>query len=163
MPASPFTTPMPEKLWPTIEAEIERLIALLDAIDGDPDLEPSLGFNVLMLTFTGAVDLEDDTSSDVSSMGAIEARLPAPIEIFGGRMQGLFPALREPGGRVAYVSAGFCQLDAWSGPTDARTDEAEPCCEDEGAQCDGDNGIADRSGAADGYMGGPLAGVVIYG
>ena len=30
-----------------IEAEIERLIALLDAFDGDPDLEPSIcgGFN----------------------------------------------------------------------------------------------------------------------
>lgn len=168
MPASFNTTPMPEKLRPVIEAEIERLIALLDAIDGDPDLEPSLGFNVLMLTYAGAVDLEGDTADDEPTMGAIEASLPAPLTLFGGRMHGLFPGLREPGEPLTYASAGFCQVDAWGGPTPAAADECEPCCEDEGAQCDdegmpNDNGIADWGGMGEGYAGGPMAGVVIYG
>ena len=121
---------LPKIPRPVIEAEIERLIALLDEIDGDPDLEPSLGFNVLMLTYAGALDLEGDASDDEPTCGAIEARLPSPDYFFG--MRGLFPALREPGSAPAYVSAGFCQLAAWSGPTDARKDECEPVCEDEG-------------------------------
>lgn len=177
MPASPNTTPMPEKLRPTIEAEIERLIALLDAMDGDPDLEPSLGFNVLMLTYAGAVDLVDlegdtaddepslgwtelearfgrypdvlendrelDLADDEPNMGATEVRLGAPMSLFGGIMWSLFPALREASEAPAYVSAGFCQIAAWAGPTDVRTDECEPVCEDEGAQCD-DEGMARR-------------------
>lgn len=94
MAASPNTTPMSEKLRPTIEAEIERLIALLDAMDGDPVLEPSLGFSILALTYAGAVDQEGDTADDEPTRGAIEAKLPAPGGFFGGRMQGLFPATR---------------------------------------------------------------------
>lgn len=118
-----------------------------------------------------ATDLEGDTSDDEPTMGATEAKLPSPEYFFG--MRGLFPGLREPGGAPAYVSAGFCQLAAWAGPTDARTDEAEPCCEDEGAQCDdegarfddedsGDSGVVDWGGGCDGYAGGPLAGPVFY-
>jgi len=145
---------MPEKLRPVIEAEIERLIALLDEIDGDPDLEPSLGFNVLMLTYAGAIDLEGDTSDDEPTCGAIEARLPSLDYFFG--MRGLFPALREPGSAPAYLSAGFCQIGAWSSPTASLADECEPCCEDEGAQCDdegvpADNGIADWGGLCEVY------------
>lgn len=64
MPASFNTTPMPEKLRPVIEAEIERLIALLDAMDGDPDLEPSLGFSILQLTYGAAVDECEDCCED---------------------------------------------------------------------------------------------------
>lgn len=56
MAVSPNTTSMPERLRPVIEAEIERLIALLDEIDGDPDLEPSPGFSILQLTYGAAVD-----------------------------------------------------------------------------------------------------------
>jgi hypothetical protein len=37
-----FASPHPLTAREIIELEIERLIALLDAIDGDPDLEPSL-------------------------------------------------------------------------------------------------------------------------
>lgn len=156
MAASPNTITLPEKLRPVIEAEIERLIALLDEIDGDPDLEPSLGFNVLMLTYAGALDLEGDTADDEPTMGATEARLGAPMTLFGGSMWSLFPALREPGSAPTYTSAGFCQLAAWAGPTDARKDECEPVCEDEGAQCDdegvpADNGIADWGGLCEIY------------
>lgn len=154
MPASPDITTLPEKLRPVIEAEIERLIALLDEIDGDPDLEPSLGFNVLMLTYAGAVDLEGDTADDEPTMGATEVRLSSPDYFFG--MRGLFPALRELCSAPAYVSAGFSQLAAWAGPTDRLTDECEPVCEDEGAQCDdegvpNDNGIADWGGLCEVY------------
>lgn len=47
-----------------LETEIERLISLLDAIDGDADLEPSLaGFD----RDTG--DLESDTADNEPSLG----------------------------------------------------------------------------------------------
>lgn len=39
MPGTPNGTPVPSLSRPMIEAEIERLIGLLDATDGDPDLE----------------------------------------------------------------------------------------------------------------------------
>lgn len=167
MAVSPNTTPMPENLRPVIEAEIERLIALLDIIDGDPDLEPSLGFSILMLTYAGAVDLEGDTADDEPSMGATEVIPPAPMPLFGKRMLSLFPALWEPGPQ-SYVSHGFCQGTVWGGSTRADEDECEPVCEDEGAQCDdegadSDNGIVDWGGMGEGYAGGPQAGVVIYG
>jgi hypothetical protein len=42
-----------------LEDAIEKAIALLDAIDGDPDLEPSLGYNPYMGELgAAAVDLE---------------------------------------------------------------------------------------------------------
>ena len=43
-----------------IESEIERLIGLLDAIDGDPDLEPSLGSTAcakFITAGTGALEI----------------------------------------------------------------------------------------------------------
>lgn len=57
-----------------IEADIERLIALLDAMDGDPDLEPSLG---QWSPFSGCrfeVDLEGDDSDYEPSLGWAERR-----------------------------------------------------------------------------------------
>lgn len=54
----------PASLRHAIELEIERLISLLDAMDGDADLEPSLaGFD----RDTG--DLESDTADDEPSLG----------------------------------------------------------------------------------------------
>lgn len=44
-----------------LEDEIERLIALLDALDGDCDLEPSVGGSPFDGQI-GAVDLEGDMS-----------------------------------------------------------------------------------------------------
>ena len=44
-----------------IEAEIERLIHLLDALGGDPDREPSLGWTRTM-AWGGADDREEDAS-----------------------------------------------------------------------------------------------------
>lgn len=40
----PNSTAASEFLRPIIESEIERLIGILDAMDPDPDLEPSLSF-----------------------------------------------------------------------------------------------------------------------
>lgn len=48
-----------------IEAEIERLIGLLDSMDGDPDLEPSLGWVASLAgvcIIPDASDLEFDES-----------------------------------------------------------------------------------------------------
>jgi len=47
-----------------VEAAIEALVALLDDVDGDPDLEPSLGYNCY-----GGDDRELDTSDDEPSLG----------------------------------------------------------------------------------------------
>lgn len=51
-----------------IEHALDKLIALLDACDPDPDLEPSLGSDPY-----GSQDLEGDTSDDEPSLGATEA------------------------------------------------------------------------------------------
>ncbi len=50
-----------------IEADIERLIGLLDALDGDPDLEPSVGCIPLMGAST--CDLEEDGCDLEESLG----------------------------------------------------------------------------------------------
>ena len=42
-----------------VKAEIERLLAVLDALDPDPDLEPSLGYSP-----TGSDDREGDGCDD---------------------------------------------------------------------------------------------------
>ena len=44
-----------------IEAETERLIHLLDALDGDPDREPSLGWTRTM-AWGGTAAREEDAS-----------------------------------------------------------------------------------------------------
>lgn len=54
-----------------IEDEIERLIGILDAIDGDPDLEPSLGLNGHLCN--EPPDLEGDDCDLEPSLGAPEA------------------------------------------------------------------------------------------
>lgn len=42
MSARRLAIAVPQRTRRTIEDEIERLIALLDAVDGDPDLEPEI-------------------------------------------------------------------------------------------------------------------------
>ncbi len=54
-----------------IEDEIQRLIGILDAIDPDPDLEPSLGWSPYNGLPNG-VDLEGDEPDDEPSLGALE-------------------------------------------------------------------------------------------
>lgn len=49
--------PMTPTLRARIEATIEHLVSLLDAVDDDPDLEPSLGYSPY-----DEIDLEGDDS-----------------------------------------------------------------------------------------------------
>lgn len=51
-----------------IERALDKLIALLDACDPDPDLEPSLGSNPY-----GSLDQEDDSCDNEPSLGATTA------------------------------------------------------------------------------------------
>ena len=51
-----------------IAARVERLLAALDAIDGDPDWEPSLGGDYGSGRY--ALDAEHDTADDEFSLGA---------------------------------------------------------------------------------------------
>jgi len=54
-----------------IEAAIEALIALLDAADPDPDLEPSLGWTERQVVVAHADDCEadDDVEDDAVDQG----------------------------------------------------------------------------------------------
>lgn len=54
-----------------IEDEIERLIGLLDRLDGDPDCEPSLGWTRTM-AIGGTADVEDAYA--IPLYGAVEPR-----------------------------------------------------------------------------------------
>lgn len=55
------------RLRTRIEADIERLISILDCLDGDPDFEPSLGG--VPAFRDGTVDLEGDFSDYEPSLG----------------------------------------------------------------------------------------------
>ncbi len=47
-----------------LERQIEERIALLDLIDGDPDLEPDLGWSGTTYSIGSADDREDDAGDD---------------------------------------------------------------------------------------------------
>ncbi len=63
-----------------IEADIDRLIGLLDALDGDPDLEPSLG--APLPGYYTTCDLEGDDSDFEPSLGWEEVHT-VPRKQFG--------------------------------------------------------------------------------
>ena len=73
--ASFLGTPLPENPIEALHVlrreaakEIERLIVFLDALGGDPDLEPSLGYSPYTHT-AAAIDLEGDDVDDEPSLG----------------------------------------------------------------------------------------------
>ena len=73
--ASFLGTPLPEDPIEAIRIlqreaakEIERLIAFLDALGGDPDLEPSLGYSPYAHT-AAMIDLEGDEVDEEPSLG----------------------------------------------------------------------------------------------
>jgi hypothetical protein len=86
-----------------IEAEIERLIGILDALDDDPDLEPSLGDNGSRLLSNDWVDLEGSDADEEPSLGSCDAIFSQGAWSFGG-------------------------MDDFEDEHDGR----EPCCEEEG-------------------------------
>lgn len=54
----------PTDLRATLETEIERLIALCDALDGDADLEPDADGEPWLASFGGWSDAGDDREDD---------------------------------------------------------------------------------------------------
>lgn len=66
----PMPALSPATLRQNIEAMIERLLVMLDTLDGDPDLEPSLGWGTELAapsySTSGplAVDLEDEAEDE---------------------------------------------------------------------------------------------------
>ncbi|MBI2719565.1 MAG: hypothetical protein HY245_03990 [Rhizobiales bacterium] len=117
MADSQDTTLLPELTRPMIEAEIERLIARLDDMDPDPDLEdggdgePMLGApEAHRGSWSGLFPeaYQDDREADD---GDDEPSLAAP------------EASRETRWAQTHWAAG-------------RSDELEEVCEDEGAQCE---------------------------
>jgi hypothetical protein len=62
-------------------------------------------------------------------------------------MVGLFPSLYREPCELTYQAAGFQLLTWCAGDSDDREDEhdgTEPCCEEEGAQCDGGEDYRDH-------------------
>lgn len=126
-----------------IEDEIERLIAVLDAMEPDEDLEengdlePWLGWaeDRRGVLDTGD-DREGDSSDDEPGLGAPNIQMPAPLHrLGGGHGHCLIPMHREQG-ELTYDAAGFSQFGWGVGPRNDLEDEhdgTEPCCEDEGA------------------------------
>ena len=109
--------------WPVrrvLEDEIERLIAMLDEIDGDADFEPD-------------ADTEDGSDAE-PWLGALENATSINV------------ASRHEDGRAARVVYREMDQSQWSGSgstdlelddcDDEDTHDREEVCEDEGAQCD---------------------------
>lgn len=126
-----YNVPAPEILRQSIETEIEHLMEVLDYLDPDPDLE--------------------DGGDDEPSIGAPEAQ--------AGAWRGLWPEgnddreqddfdLEDNGDfepSLGSLNNYHRQLQWADGNRHELEDEhdgAEPCCEDEGAQCD-DEGAVD--------------------
>jgi hypothetical protein len=114
-----------------------KLVDLLDASEGDPDLEPdgsdepSLGIS----SYCGQDDLELDTSDSEPWLGATEAG------------QHLEVIRRDPTGR-ALETALSDPLDQsrWA----SNTSDLEEDCEDEGAQCEDEGGQCEGGGHGEG-------------
>ncbi len=89
----------------TIEDEIERLIAMLDEADPDPDLEPYLAD---IKGDTTGDDREDDAAEDEPSLASPECH---PIPLYGYRYAGsLFPIVAGvQGGNQSSWANGDCE------------------------------------------------------
>ncbi len=68
-----------------IEDLIERLIGFLDDLDGDPDLEPSLGMKGNDLDLEDDNDFEPDLAGSSTDFEYDEAELDDPGFIWGGQ------------------------------------------------------------------------------
>jgi hypothetical protein len=116
-----------------LEDEIERLIDMLDTIDPDPDLEPSLG-DTPYCRNPATVDLEGDSADDEADLGWTE------MEARFGRYALGSDQLQPSNDEFSLGSLGAINQERWSaGRADDLEhdhDGREPCCEDEGAQWD---------------------------
>jgi hypothetical protein len=162
----------------TIEDEIERLIAMLDEADPDPDLEPSLAGSYWAAS--GGDDREDDGAELEPSLASPECH---PIPLYGYQYAwSIFPIVAGvQGGNQSLWANGGCEdiefddsdlehggddeaslgwtvamkqdgvrwlAPSWLVDVEAEHDGREPCCEDEGAQCD-DEGHDDDDDTSD--------------
>jgi len=155
-----------------IEAEVERLISLLDDMDGDPDLEPSLaGFNVdnddreggdvldtgePSLGWTemearfgnygeSSYERELDTSDDEPSLGAPSAGVPSCVAMGFWEVR---PYWMTP---EAFAAAQRRHDDVWTSRATSQADWAkgtardlEENVEDEGEETNEDGDELDR-------------------
>ena len=121
-------TPEPnaELRRPVVEAEIERLIEILDTLDPEPDLE--------------------DTADDEPWLGAPDAR--------PGSWSGLYPEGNDDreledcddedgGDDEPSLGATNAMVNAWETRLVSREEDREEECEDEGAQCDDEGAYND--------------------
>jgi hypothetical protein len=131
-------------------AEIERLIAFIDACDPyvmdeleeGSDYEPSLGWTVEGAgVLSVGSDIEADYSDDEPSLAAVETSPSIPYTGIGYSGQQVYY-----GQDGQYRDQSGSQKN-WAGGTrddrEVEHDGCEPDCEDEGAQCD-DEGVDDR-------------------
>ena len=119
MSVAPNAAPLLRVLRAALEDAIIRAIGALDALDGDPDLEPSLaGFNPL--------GNFDDREADDAGVSADEE-----------------PSLGSLGGTAR---SGGSQR-GWAGGATSDLEEEhdgrEPQCDDEGAQCEDEGSYRD--------------------
>lgn len=161
MTGEPEFRPTPDLIRPMLESAIERLIAILDEISPDPDLEdngdgepdedgePLYGWTGMEGSYgryspeyngQGADELELDDADDEPDLGSLDH----------------MNQTRWSKGKDAEPSLGsldfpFDQTKWSKGGTKDFEDEhdgREPCCEDEGAQCD-DEGCVETDLGAD--------------
>jgi len=138
MAAFPISADLPEILRETIQSQIEHLIGVLDFLDTDPDLEDG-------------ADAEPDQDGE-PSLGSLDAQSQSRWSggISSTEDYEQDEADDEDGGdrepSLGSLSANIHQ-DLWGRfgfgqDLEDDHDGREPCCEDEGAQCD-DEGIDD--------------------
>ncbi len=127
-PANPLKVRDRVRARQLIGAEVERLIAYLDALDGDPDLEETGDLEPSLGPGGDGSDREGDTSDDEPSLGSFD-RMVNQERSYQQRSTGCGDYDRELD-RSDYEDGG----------------DTEPVCEDEGAQCDDDED-ADREPA----------------
>lgn len=116
-----------------LEALADEIIALLDELQGEPDLEPVLGALELSPHFTTQAFREGLDQRRWADTGDVDEREPTDDD--------------EPSlGSLDSCGSTFPKVDRWAGggssdledEHDGREpeDDSEPQCEDEGAQCE---------------------------
>ncbi len=121
-PANPLKVRDRARARQLIGAEVERLIAYLDALDGDPDLEENGDLEPSLGAGAEGSDREGDLSDDEPSLGTPD------------RMVNQEHVYRQHAGSGGYVDHELDRSDYEDGG------DTEPVCEDEGAQVDDEEG-----------------------
>lgn len=121
---------LPQAVREKVETAVEALIAFLDAKDGDPDLEPSLGY---ANNFVAGDDREGDVGDEREPEECFEPSLAHTLDINQIRAHKMLA--RDSGGE----------------DMEDEHDGREPCCEDEGAQCEDEGAQCEGEGEDEHY------------